>query len=262
MSGKSKSLHGIENLLSPSFPKKHVTALLGHFATMVHEFQKGEWENTIAKSGKFIEAVLKALFVGAGQTLPGGRAFKADLVINGLAQLPATVHDSIRLTIPRASRFVYDVASNRGGRHDPDEIDPNEMDANSAVTTCSWILGEMVRVAQKGAVNTAQAKAIVETLAEKRYPNLENVDGRLYFHLRKKSAVDVALLALAYRYPKRMSKQELFETVKRNGFKEKNAKVAVQRIAKLVDDDGTGQFRLLAPGLKAAEELMKNDAGK
>jgi hypothetical protein len=251
----------IENLLAPPFPKKHVTALMGHFGKMVEEFQNGEWEHALGKSGKFIEAVLKALFVHAGKTPPSGRGFKADFIINGLAQIPdGTAHDSIRLTIPRASRFVYDIASNRGGRHDPDEINPNEMDANSTVVTCSWILAEMIRVAQKGAVDTEGAKMLVDSLVEKRYPLIEEVDGRVYFHLKGKSAVDAALLALAYRYPNRMAKDQLVETVRRNGFKEKNAKVAVQRILKLVDDDGAGQLRLLGPGLKTAEELMKRQA--
>jgi hypothetical protein len=249
----------IDTFLSPPFPKKHATSLVKHFSKMVEEFQDGEWENCIAKSGKFVEASLKALFVHVGKAPPTGRGFKADAIINGLAQVPddGTFHDSIRLTIPRACRFVYDMSSNRGGRHDAGDIDPNEMDANAAVMTCSWILAEMIRLAQKGAVDLSQANALVESLVEKKYPLVENVDGRIYFHVPDKSAVDVALLALAYRYPKRMSKQELTETVKRNGFEEKNAKMAVQRISKFVDDDGAGQLRLLAPGLKKAEAVMK-----
>jgi len=226
---------------------------------MVEEFQDGEWENCIAKSGKFVEAALKALFVHVGKTPPGGRGFKADFIINGLGQVPddGTFHDSIRLTIPGACRFVYGMASNRGGRHDAGDIDPNEMDANAAVMTCSWILAEMIRVAQKGAVDLDDARTLVESLAEKKYPLVENVDGRIYFHVPDKSAVDVALLALAYRYPRRMSKQELTETVKRNGFEERNARMAVQRISKFVDDDGAAQLRLLAPGVRKAEALMK-----
>ena len=250
----------LENLLLTSFAKKHVTGLMGHFLKMVDEFQRGEWEDAIAKSGKFVEASLKALFVHVGKTAPAGRGFKADAIINGLAQLPATVHDSIRLTIPRACRFVYDIASNRGGRHDPDEINPNEMDAIAAVTNCSWILAEMIRYAQKGAVDLDEAKNLVDTLVEKRYPLIEEVEGRVYFHYKDKSAVDVALMALAHRYPNRISKEDLSATVRRNGFKRRNAEVAVKRIARFVDDDGTGQLRLLATGLKKAEELMSQSS--
>lgn len=247
----------LEGMLVPHFPKKHVSSLLNHFSKAVEELRDGEWENAIGKTGKFVEAVLKALWEHVGNTAPGGRAFKADPIINGLAQLPTTVHDSIRLTIPRACRFVYDVASNRGGRHDPDEVNPNEMDAIAATTNCSWILAEMLRLAQKGAVDLSNAKAIVESLLEKRYAFIENIDGRLYFHLKDKSAVDVALLALAQIHPRRMSKQALIDTVKRNGFKKGNAEVAVQRIAKFADEDGNGELRILATGLQKAEDLMR-----
>ncbi|MCI0352391.1 MAG: hypothetical protein L0Z53_23485 [Acidobacteriales bacterium] len=263
MSGKKTPLQQTEQMLVPHFPKRHVTSFLKHFLKSVDELRSGEWENCIAKSGKFVEAVLKALFMHVGKSLPTGRGFKADLIINGLAQIPddGTYHDSIRLTIPRACRFIYDLASNRGGRHDPDEVDPNEVDAYAVAMSCSWILAEMIRLAQKGAVDLSEAKALVESLAEKRYPLVEDVEGRLYFHLRNKSAVDVALLALAHRYPKRLSRQELVDTVRRNGFKKRNAEVAVQRIAKFADDDGHGELRLLATGLKKAEDLMQGPSG-
>jgi CheY-like chemotaxis protein len=42
-----------------------------------------------------------------------------------------TLSDSVRLTIPRACRFIYEIASNRGARHDADEVAANEMDANA-----------------------------------------------------------------------------------------------------------------------------------
>jgi hypothetical protein len=78
----------------------------------------------------------------------------------------------------------------------------------------------------------------------------------LYLHARKKSAVDVGLVALARRHPKRLDRKQLVETIKRNGFTLKNAQTAATRIAKLVDDDGKGQLKLLGPGLKRAEEII------
>src|SRR5262249_33546811 len=150
---------------------------------------------------------------------------------NGLGQLSSgSFDDTIRLTIPRACRFVYDIASNRGGRHDSEEIDPNEMDANISVVNCSWILAEMIRYSQPGAMNVQEAKDIVESLVERKYPLIEEVDGRVYFHGRKKSAPDVALLALVYRHPKRIPMEDLIEIIKRHGFTEPNARIAVKRI--------------------------------
>src|SRR5437899_3226379 len=143
-----------QKFLAAKFPARHVEALLQHFFRATNHFRKGEWEDCIGRAGKFVEAALKALSVAAGKTPASGRVFKADTVINELGQVPkGTVDDTIRIVIPRACRFVYEIACNRGGRHDPEEIDPNEMDATVALTNCSWVVAEMIRFAQKGVVD-------------------------------------------------------------------------------------------------------------
>jgi hypothetical protein len=76
----------------------------------------------------------------------------------------------------------------------------------------------------------------------------------LIFHHDKKSATDAGLIILAGQHPRRIGRDELIEAIKRNGFKLKNAKMAVSRLAKFVDYDGAGQLRLLAPGLERADE--------
>lgn len=67
MSGKSHYLQEIETLLLSHFAKRHVTSFLKHFSKLVEELQQEEWADAIAASGKFIEAVLKALFVQVGK---------------------------------------------------------------------------------------------------------------------------------------------------------------------------------------------------
>ena len=42
-----------------------------------------------------------------------------------------------------------------------------------------------------------------------------------------------------------------------HGFTRTNARTAVSRIKKFVDDNEDGDLRLLAPGLKKAEDIMK-----
>jgi hypothetical protein len=247
----------IESLLVPKFPKRHVVPALEHFSATVDKYQTADWEPSIVKAGKFVEAVLKALMVHAGMPLPPSRKFSAGTVIDDLGRLPAaTVDDAVRLAIPRACRFVYDIASNRGARHDAGDVDPNEMDANAVVLMCSWILAEMIRYAQKGAVDTTKAQELVDSLTARRYPLIEEVDGRVYFHHTKKSAPDVALMALAYKYPKRIAAQELIATIRRHGFKPRNAQVAIDRIRRYVDDDGQGNLRLLSTGRQRADRIL------
>ena len=109
------------------------------------------------------------------------------------------MEESIRLTIPRACRIVYEIASNRGARHDADEIDPNEMDATVAVSVCSWIVAEMLRVAQKGSLDPAGVQEIVAGLIQKRYPHIEEVQGRIYVSIKGLSAREIAIAALFLR---------------------------------------------------------------
>jgi len=246
-----------ENLLVPVFAKAHVAAALRHFSGLIEDYQKGEWEDCIGKSGKFIEAVLKALYVRSGNVPPKGKAFKADTAINFLAGTPhGSADDTIRLTIPRACRFVYEVASNRGGRHDPDEIDPNEMDAQAVVTQCSWILAEMIRHAQHGAATPDDARRAVEALMKRKFPLIEEIDGHTYFHGRKPSATDVALVVLFNNYPRRISPENLVAQLQANKFSLPNARMALVRVNRYVHRDSQGNLVLLAPGLRKAEEIM------
>lgn len=247
----------VEELLTPAFPAKHVKSAVQHFNGAVNDIGRGNWEDGIAKTGKFTEAILKAIAGHCRVPFDSGRKFKADAVINALSQLPqGSFDDSLRILIPRVARVVYDVASNRGARHDPHEVDPNVMDANLVMPSCSWILAELIRNAQRGVVDPSQARDAAEALVERKYPAVEEVGGRIYLHKRKKSAPDVALAVLAKRYPKRVAANELVENIRRNGFSEKNAKMAVGRMGRYVDDAGADGLRLLAPGLRKAEEII------
>jgi len=246
----------LPEMLSAKFSQKYVGSAVKHFQSMIEKFQLGEWEGSIVRSGKFTEAVLKMLWSYVGRAVPAGKAFKAGAIIDGLANEPNAHEDTIRLTIPRACRLVYEVASNRGGRHDAGDIDPNQMDATMALSACSWILAELVRVAQKGTLDVNAAAELVASLNERKLPFMEDVDGRLYFSLKGLSAKDVAHLTLWQIHPRRMSKKDLIAAAKRHGNSEANAAVGISRLKRIVDDDGKGNLRLLIEGIRQAEALI------
>lgn len=250
----------LEGLLKGAFGEKHVRSALRHFSDMGRNFQTADWEHSIGKAGKFVEAVTKALWQHVGETLPRQREFKVGTVLDRLENLPkSSWDDSIRIAIPRACRFIYEIASNRGGRHDSGDIDPNQMDAVVVNTCCSWMLAELVRYSSKGAIDLVQAQVLITSITQREFPSIENIDGRIYFHLRHKTARSVAILTLWYAFPKRLSREELMANIVRNGFSRPNAAMAVTRIASTVDDhDGT--LRLLSPGVQEADRLVASDA--
>jgi hypothetical protein len=254
----------VADLLKSRFKAtKNVDAMVKHFQEAVDEFHKRQWEKSLAKGGKFLEAALKALLHEAKLPAQIGRQFKVDAAINELGgnATKGTVDDTIRLTIPRSLRFVYDVTSNRGGRHDPDEVDANEMDATAVLTNCAWVLAEMVRYAQKQG-DLTQAKAVVDQLMTRKYPFIDIVDGRVYIDMKSAtSAREFGLMLLWQRGTKRMSRSDLVDAIKRQHKRVtlKNAKVAVDRLSNLVDDDGAGNVRLRNAGFREADKLMDAD---
>lgn len=250
----------INELLKNKFKAtRNVDALVNHFVRGVADYHQSKWENALGKHAKFLEAVLKALLAEASLPQQTGRQFKVDNAINALRNVSSgTVDDSIRLTIPCACRFMYDITSNRGGRHDPDAIDANEMDATVVLNTCAWVLAEMVRYAQRSG-NPDSAKAAVDGLMKRRYPFVEEIDGRAYVDLKSaKSARELGLLILWHKGAARISREELVEAIRRQkrSITLGNARMAVTRLSDVLDDDGDGNVRLRAAGVREAERLI------
>lgn len=244
----------VNAMLKDRFEAKHADAAVRHFTRMVQDFQQREWEDASAKAGKFVEAVLKAAWHETAKPVPKGKAFKAGSIMDLLANETA-LSDSLRLTIPRACRFIYEIASNRGARHDADEVVANEMDANAVTALCSWILAEMVSHSQKG-MDLDEAKAAVDGLMKRKYPFVEQIDGRVYVDIAN-SAREAALLILYAIFPKRMSEESLARQVARHGYSDANAGMGVKRIRNRVDNDGHGYLRLRNVGVREAEALIE-----
>lgn len=244
------------------FPKTNVDAMLKHYVNMTSDFQTDQWEEATVKGGKFVEAALKAIAHEAKIAVGKGKDFKAGNVIDKLVALPkGTTHESLRTLLPRACRLVYEIASNRGARHDPDEVDSNESDATVVLAACSWMCGEMIRVATSGTVSLDDAQSLVDGLAEKTYPVVEVVDGRIWFHGKKANPRAVAVVLLHRVHPKRMPREDLWQGLRRHGASKANADTVIHRLkANRLADEREGHYVLLAPGRKLAEEILRGRA--
>jgi hypothetical protein len=245
----------VKNILTNIFPTKHISAALKHFSAIIKKYKEEDWEGSILKVGKFVEAVIKCLCGYCGKTLPRSRQFNVGRIVKELENMSSQFDDTIRILIPRACIFVYDIASNRGARHDPDEIDPNKMDAAVSVPIISWILAELIRFADSGSSTPEAAMDIVNELLEKKYPYLEKVNGRIYINLEGLSAQDIGLLLLNAIYPKRISRKNLINLIERHGYSSNAAAIAVFRLKKFVDDDNNN-WKLRGIGRQKAESIL------
>lgn len=243
----------IKQLLYKKFPQLHVNAALKHLFDATKKYQKSDWEVSTLKIGKFVEAALKMIYVHCGQILPPSRRFSVASIVINLGKLSG-FSDTLRLLIPRACVFIYDIASNRGARHDPDEINPNKMDASIALSTASWILAELLRFSDSASSTPESTIDLVEGLVEKKYPYFENIDGRTYINFRNLSPRDAALLILNVNYPKRMSREDLKSHLERHDYDNKQISNALTRLKGLIDDENGWKLRGL--GREEADRIL------
>jgi len=256
-----KSENQAENLLKQKFEAKRVLSVIQYFISSTQKFEQGDWETSLSKAGKFIEAVIKMLWVYASKTLPTKQKdFKAGVYAQKIIDQVNNTEiseDGVRIEIPRASIFIYDITSNRGGRHDSDEIAPNEMDASTILPICSWILAELVRFSTKKTVEVEEAKKIIDSLIERKYPIFEEIDNRVYVNYKKfKSANECALLILYKIFPKRIAKNEFVDCLKRHGFKQ--TAIKFERLSNYIDIDKNDSILLRVTGRRKAEEILNN----
>lgn len=252
MSGES--LQMTKGLLLQHFQRRHIDAALKHYDAAVDKFVAADWEGAEQKAGKFLEAVTKALVLKAGKKIDSSRHFNAGRELRLLENI-AGYPDELRLVIPRAGIFVYDVVSNRGGRHDASDIDANEMDAVAIMPLISWMLAELVRFC--GGTNPEVAVALIKSLIDKKYPYFEEIDGHFYVNYAGLQPGEIALLVLYFKYPVRISRQSLVDSIVRHGVKAAAANSAVHRLKSMVDESQNG-WRLRGIGRGQAEAILKS----
>jgi len=125
----------------------------------------------VLEGGRFAEAAFRILeFAATGSYTPLGRTLsKVPQLIQSLENAnAATVHESIRIHIPRALASVYNVRNRRDIGHLAADVDANSMDAEYMVGTCSWVLAEFVRLFHQ--CSPEEAQAYVEAIVKRQAP--------------------------------------------------------------------------------------------
>jgi len=247
-------------LLVKEFDARHIDASLRHFTAAIEKFAVRDWDGVALKAGKFVDSVTKGLMTYCGKAVGNPRQLKVGQELRQLENLNGTTYsDVVRIVIPKACIFVYEVVNNRGGRHDAHDIDANEMDAKVVVPIISWVLAEMVRFC--GKTDTVTAAALIDELTNKTYPYFENIDGRSYVNIKGLKPGEVALLLLYSIYPRRTNRQELVGLVERHGVANSAANTAVHRLKHLIDDDD-GDWKLRGVGRQEADAVLKKVLNK
>jgi len=198
---------------------------------------------------------MKCLAIYCNIILPRSRNFKVGVIAKNLESASSQYDDIVRLLIPKACLFIYDISSNRGARHDPDEINPNAMDAGVSISVASWILAELIRFST--GKDARSSILLIEALSSKKYPKVEEIGERIYINIRGMSARHIGILIMNAIFPRRIKREKLIDLIIRHGFKRNAASVATQRMKAVIDENDEG-WKLRGLGREEADEIFHN----
>jgi len=146
----------IIEILAEKIDKKIVTDLVDSYASVKDSHIKGDDEEALSKSGKFVENVFRVLkFIKSNVIL---NEIKSGQLIKISEELKNTdsskIQESIRLLIPKiAMSIIYETRSKSGAVH-VKEINPDFIDGKLTVSACDWIMAELLRTFHSRDPNT------------------------------------------------------------------------------------------------------------
>jgi hypothetical protein len=229
--------------------------LLAEYQSIVQNFAEHRWSPSELSGGKFCEIVFTILD-GQAKSAYAASPAKPRNFVGACRNFENNSHvpRSFQILIPRLLPALYEVRNNRGVGHAGGDVDPNHMDAVFVLTSCNWIMAELVRVFHN--VSIAEAQDIVDKLVERRMPLLWIGDDMRRVLDPKLSLREQILLFLCTS-PGKISTADLKNwTGYKNAsyFKKLLLEMHGERLIELASNGSTAL--ILPPGDKIATELI------
>ena|SRR5215831_1318490 len=143
--------------------------LLTEYQSIVQNYSEHRWSPSELSGGRFCEIVFTILEGHASGNYAAAPSKPRDFV-GACRRLEQNTHvpHSFQILIPRVLPALFDVRNDRGVGHSGGDVDPNHMDATFVLSSCNWIMAELVRVYHN--LSTEEAQRLADTLVERRIP--------------------------------------------------------------------------------------------
>jgi len=150
---------------------------------------------------------------------------------------------------------LYEIRNNRGVGHAGGDVDPNQMDATAVLYMSKWLMAELVRLLH--GLTTEEATELVEALVEREIAIVWKWGDKrrvLVTGLTWKQQVLLLLSSVT-----EASESDLVAWLEHKMVRNlRKDALRPMHHARLIDyDETTMMLRLLPPGIKAAEALLK-----
>lgn len=161
-----------------SLPGAFRARLLKSYGGLKAAYSDGNYDACGLRAGRFCEVLLRWLQLDlTGVHIPFGTKignFRDECV--KLENVPVTAgHESARILMPRALKFLYTLRNKRGIGHEGGDVDANLIDAATAVRIADWCICELVRL--KYSISLEEAQAICDAVTQRQLPQVWEIFG-------------------------------------------------------------------------------------
>lgn len=143
--------------LSPSLPNEIVTHLLDEYQDIKQHLAFRKFRPSELNGGRFAECVLRLVqHLDNPPYTPFGTSLgNSDNIIRHV-ESNTSLHESIRLFIPRLTSILLDVRNRRDVAHVGGDVSPNYSDSVFISHSADWILTEIIRIYYSCSVDSAR----------------------------------------------------------------------------------------------------------
>jgi hypothetical protein len=238
--------------LSENVNKKLFRELIDEYRGIKSAYYSQNYELVLAKAGKFVEITFQLLSDIAFNEIPEKPDF--DKIFRKLENIPEKdMHTSIRILIPRVALTVYTIRSKRGAVHINKEVSPNYIDCTFVVSSCDWILSELLRILL--AKDHDEILRIINGISKIHIPIVEEIKGEPVILEPKMTAKEQILILLLQKYPNFVQRTDLKAWVKGKSVRQINRALSDLIGNSLIFENREG-LTLTAKGILEAEKVQ------
>jgi hypothetical protein len=229
--------------------------LINEYQSIIQNYAEHRWSPSELSGGKFCEIVFTILDGHAKSSFQAAPQKPRDFV-TACKSLEKNSHvpRSFQILIPRLLPALYEIRNQRGVGHAGGDVDPNHMDAMLVISTCNWIMAELVRVFH--GLTIEEAQSLVDSLSERRVPLVwrgENVKRVLDTALNLKDQI-LVLVASSASKTSAQALQNWTDYKNRTYFTKTLRDLHSKRLIEFSEANKT--VEILPPGSKHVSELL------
>jgi len=239
--------------LADSVNHSLLSDLIKSYENVLLAYRLGRLESVLLYGGRFAENLFRVLwFIATGEVLDEIKHMKVFLE-KKLEQKSGSLCVSIQ--VPRIAYYVlYSLRSKRDVAH-VKPIKPTYIDAELVITTCNWIIAELLRVF--GRLEVSMLEKLIRTVISRRVPLVQEIGDKVI--VLRRLGCKKEILVLLHASANGMTKESIKEYL-REYYHSSTINRALKDLIRdrLVSVTKEGKYFITAKGIKVLEnELIR-----